>query len=43
MTKGVLIQYADIVITTGFEVLIAVSTKMAVFWVIVPGNLVEVY
>jgi hypothetical protein len=27
----------------GFEVLTAVSTKMAVFWVVGPCNLVEVY
>jgi hypothetical protein len=27
----------------GFEVLAAVSTKMAVFWVVVPCSLVEVY
>jgi hypothetical protein len=27
----------------GFEVLMAVSTKMAVFWVVAPCSLVEVY
>jgi hypothetical protein len=27
----------------GFEVLTAVSTKMAVFWVVAPCSLVEVY
>jgi hypothetical protein len=27
----------------GFQVLTAVSTKMAVFWVVAPCNLVEVY
>jgi hypothetical protein len=27
----------------GFEVLTAVSTKMAVFWVVAPYSLVEVY
>jgi hypothetical protein len=27
----------------GFEVLTAVSTRMAVFWVVVPCSLVEVY
>jgi hypothetical protein len=27
----------------GFEVLTAVSTKMAVFWVVAPFSLVEVY
>jgi hypothetical protein len=27
----------------GFEVLTAVGTKMAVFWVIVPCSMVEVY
>jgi hypothetical protein len=27
----------------GFEVLTAVSTKMAVFWVVAPSSLVEVY
>jgi hypothetical protein len=27
----------------GFEVLMAVSMKMAVFWVVVPCSLVEVY
>jgi hypothetical protein len=27
----------------GFEVLKAVSTKMAVFWVVAPCSLVEVY
>jgi hypothetical protein len=27
----------------GFEVLTAVSTKMAVFWVLAPCSLVEVY
>jgi hypothetical protein len=27
----------------GFEVLMAVSTKMTVFWVVVPCSLVEVY
>jgi hypothetical protein len=31
------------VITLGFEVLTAVSTKMAVFWVVAPSSLVEVY
>jgi hypothetical protein len=30
-------------IFVGFEVLTAVSTKMAVFWVVVPCSLVEVY
>jgi hypothetical protein len=30
-------------IQVGFEVLMAVSTKMAVFWVVVPCSLVEVY
>jgi hypothetical protein len=29
--------------TLGFEVLTAVSTKMAVFWVVAPCSLVEVY
>jgi hypothetical protein len=27
----------------GFEVLTAVSTKMAVFWVVAPCSLIEVY
>jgi hypothetical protein len=27
----------------GFEVLMAVNTKMAVFWVVAPCSLVEVY
>jgi hypothetical protein len=27
----------------GFEVLTAVSTKMAVFWVVTPCSLVDVY
>jgi hypothetical protein len=27
----------------GFEVLMAVGTKMAVFWVLVPCSLVEIY
>jgi hypothetical protein len=30
-------------ILVGFEVLTAVSTKMAVFWVVAPCSLVEVY
>jgi hypothetical protein len=30
-------------VSVGFEVLMAVSTKMAVFWVVVPYCLVEVY
>jgi hypothetical protein len=30
-------------LTVGFEVLTAVSTKMAVFWVVAPCSLVEVY
>jgi hypothetical protein len=29
--------------SVGFEVLMAVSTKMAVFWVVAPCSLVEVY
>jgi hypothetical protein len=29
--------------SVGFEVLTAVSTKMAVFWVVAPCSLVEVY
>jgi hypothetical protein len=29
--------------TVGFEVLTAVRTKMAVFWVVAPCSLVEVY
>jgi hypothetical protein len=33
-------KYGNIV---GFEVLTAVSTKMAVFWVVAPCSLVEVY
>jgi hypothetical protein len=34
---------ANTVIKVGFEVLTAVSTKMAVFWVVAPCSLVEVY
>jgi hypothetical protein len=30
-------------ILVGFEVLMATSMKLAVFWVVVPCNLVEVY
>jgi hypothetical protein len=30
-------------VKVGFEVLTAVSTKMAVFWVVAPCSLVEVY
>jgi hypothetical protein len=33
----------SVIILVGFEVLTAVSTKMAVFWVVVPCSLVEVY
>jgi hypothetical protein len=34
---------SDLLIYVGFEVLMATSMKMAVFWVIVPCSLVEVY
>jgi hypothetical protein len=30
-------------IIVGFEILTAVNTKMAVFWVVAPCSLVEVY
>jgi hypothetical protein len=30
-------------VVSGFEVLTAVSTKIAVFWVVAPCSLVEVY
>jgi hypothetical protein len=33
----------NVIETVGFEVLMAVSTKMAVFWVVAPCSLVEVY
>jgi hypothetical protein len=33
----------EVLRTVGFEVLTAVSTKMAVFWVVAPCSLVEVY
>jgi hypothetical protein len=33
----------DKIIFLGFEVLTAVSTKMAVFWVVAPCSLVEIY
>jgi hypothetical protein len=33
----------DTKIMVGFEVLTVVSTKMAVFWIIAPCSLVEVY
>jgi hypothetical protein len=33
----------DILFLVGFEVLTAVSMKMAVFWVVAPFSLVEVY
>jgi hypothetical protein len=33
----------DVIIDVGFEVLMAVSMKMAVFWVVMPCSLVEVY
>jgi hypothetical protein len=32
-----------ILVSVGFEVLTAVSTKIAVFWVVAPFSLVEVY
>jgi hypothetical protein len=34
---------SSIICTVGFEVLTAVSTKMAVFWVVAPSSLVEGY
>jgi hypothetical protein len=33
----------DRINSVGFEALTAVSTKMAVFWVVAPCSLVEVY
>jgi hypothetical protein len=43
----ILICYETLIINklkyVGFEVLTAVSTKMAVFWVVAPCSLVEVY
>jgi hypothetical protein len=33
----------NILLHVGFEVLTAVSTKMAVFWIVAPCSLVEVY
>jgi hypothetical protein len=35
--------FVDVFTTVGFEALTAVSTKMAVFWVVAPCSLVEVY
>jgi hypothetical protein len=39
----VFMEHRDRFILVGFEVLTAVSTKMAVFWVVAPCSLVEVY
>jgi hypothetical protein len=36
-------HYTKVSNLVGFEVLTAVSTKMAVFWVVAPCSLVEVY
>jgi hypothetical protein len=33
----------DLKVKVGFEVLTALSTKIAVFWVVAPCSLVEVY
>jgi hypothetical protein len=40
MMIKVMLEY---IIIVGFEVLMAVSTKMAVFWIVAPCSLVEVY
>jgi hypothetical protein len=38
-----LIKHGNLNFHVGFELLTAVSTKMAVFWVVAPCSLVEVY
>jgi hypothetical protein len=44
MKKGLLLtQMKKGLLLSRFEVLTAVSTKMAVFWVVAPCSLVEVY
>jgi hypothetical protein len=40
---GTVMGHTKIHTEVGFEVLTAVSTKMAVFWVVAPCSLVEVY
>jgi hypothetical protein len=35
--------YTHVYLQVGFEVLTAVSTNMAIFWVVAPCSLVEVY
>jgi hypothetical protein len=41
--EGIILQIYAIHYSVGFEVLTAVSKKMAVFWVVAPYSLVEVY
>jgi hypothetical protein len=44
MSTEILVTYApECLLQLGFEVLTAVSTKMAVFWVVAPCSQVEVY
>jgi hypothetical protein len=41
--RGCFVTAEKMSMFVGFEVLTAVSTKMAVFWVVAPCSLVEVY
>jgi hypothetical protein len=43
LSRNALLFQTKVYYHVGFEILMAVSTKMAVFWVVAPCSLVEVY